>query len=113
MLTPNTLHKTRFCPLYYFQGSCQFLFACRCRSARSQGNFSLPMCEYAPSPYAKFWTRLTVRLDLCARLFSMPTALALPCMLYALTRIVGYPRHEVRNEDRLPFVQRFRLKTDA
>ena len=21
---------------------------------------------------------------------------------YALTRIVGYPRHEVRNEDRLP-----------
>ena len=37
-------------------------------------------------------------------------ALALPCMLYALTRIVGYPRHEVRNEDRLPFVQRFHLK---
>ena len=78
--------------------ACSYVESCR----SSQGNLSLPMCEYAPSPFSEFWTRLTVRLDLCARLFSMPTALALPLYAYALTRIVGYPRHEVRNEDRLP-----------
>ena len=72
--------------------------------ARPAAKAILPMCEYAPSPFSEFWTRLTVRLDLCARLFSMPTALALPLYAYALTRIVGYPRHEVRNEDRLPRV---------
>ena len=49
--------------------------------ARPAAKAILPMCEYAPSPFSEFWTRLTVRLDLCARLFSMPTALALPCML--------------------------------